>query len=95
MEEPASSREDLTIKEKTYKSFSKLIRMVLNLCFSSFYFGYALAYLGTFDFENIVPIFSITMDKETAQGLLNGCVPIGAGIGALSSSILLRKFSRR
>ncbi len=35
------------------------------------------------------------MDPETAQGLYNGCVPVGGGIGALTSFILIRRFSRK
>jgi hypothetical protein len=30
-----------------------------------------------------------------AKGLLTGCIPIGGGIGALSSNILLKKLTRR
>jgi hypothetical protein len=51
--------------------------------------------LGTFDFDNIIKIFGITMSKTTAEGLLNGMVPIGGGIGALTSFLLLKYFSRR
>lgn len=69
--------------------------MVLNICLSPFYFGYSIQYLGTFDFENIKTIFNITIDTETAKGLANGCVPIGGGIGALTSFIILKKFSRK
>ena len=69
--------------------------MVLNLCLSPFYFGYGLGYFGSFEFENLVKIFNITMDQEVAQSILQGLVPVGGGIGALSSSFLLKTFSRR
>lgn len=70
--------------------------MVLNICFSPFYFGYTIQYLGTFNFENIIEIYGITItDLELANGLYNACVPIGGGIGALSSFFLLKKFSRK
>jgi hypothetical protein len=69
--------------------------MVLNICLSPFYFGYTITYLGTFTFTNISEIFHIDMSKETAQGLFNGCIPVGAGIGALTSFILLQKLSRK
>lgn len=35
------------------------------------------------------------MDKDVAEGLLQGCIPIGAGIGAVLSFLLLKNFSRR
>ncbi len=35
----------------TYQSFCKCLLRVIVLCLSSFYFGYTLAYLGTFDFS--------------------------------------------
>ena len=69
--------------------------MVINLCLSPFYFGYSLAYLGSFDFDNIITIFGISMDKNLANGLIQGCIPIGGGIGALSSFLLLRYLSRK
>ena len=31
-----------------YQSFPKLILMVLNICLAPFYFGYNIAYFGTF-----------------------------------------------
>jgi hypothetical protein len=30
-----------------------------------------------------------------AQGILNGCIPIGAFIGAAGSSFIIQRFSRR
>jgi hypothetical protein len=39
--------------------------------------------------------FSIDLDDGTASGVLNGCIPVGALVGALISSILIAKFSRR
>lgn len=69
--------------------------ITLNICLSSFYFGFTMQYLGTFDFEIIRKLYKINFDEETAFGLYNGCVPIGAGIGALSSFILLKNLSRK
>ena len=69
--------------------------MISNLCLGSFYFGYSVAYFGSFDFNNIVIIFGIQMQKDLANGLIQGCIPIGAGIGALASSLLLKYLSRR
>ena len=80
---------------KTYKSFFALLLRVINLCLGSFYFGYGLAYFGTFKFDTIAEIFGIEGNIETVEGLLQGCIPVGGGIGALSSSIILKRFSRR
>jgi uncharacterized protein (DUF697 family) len=62
---------------------------------SPFYFGYTIAYFSSIDIEVLMDIYGITWSKNFAQGLFQGCVPIGAGIGAVSSSILLKKLSRR
>lgn len=35
------------------------------------------------------------MDIETARGVLNGCIPVGAGVGALVAKKLTHMFSRR
>jgi hypothetical protein len=40
-------------------------------------------------------VFQIDFDKGVMQGILNGCVPIGALTGALISSIVIARFSRR
>lgn len=89
---------DNPLLEKTvrYRSFFKLTLMILNICMSPFYFGYTIQYLGTFDIELTMKLYNITsMSKETANGLLQGCVPIGAGIGALTSFLLLKYLSRK
>ena len=61
----------------------------------AFYFGYTIAYFSSIDFDTLIEIYSIQWEKSTAQGLLTGCVPIGGGIGALSSNLLMRVVSRR
>ena len=35
------------------------------------------------------------MKKDLANGLIQGCIPVGAGIGALLSSLLIKFLSRR
>lgn len=69
--------------------------MVLNIALSSFYFGYCIVYFGQLDIEAVREIVGFEVSPTVAQGLLNGCIPVGALLGALSSSILLAKFSRR
>ena len=41
------------VKEITYRSFLRLFLMIANLGWGSFYFGYGVAYFGTFEFETI------------------------------------------
>ena len=69
--------------------------MVLNICMSPYYFGYNLAYFGTFEYQNIKEIFHVTLEDNLANGLLQGCIPVGAGIGALGSFLLLKYLSRK
>ena len=44
---------------KTYRSFRRILSRVLNICLSSFYFGYTLAYFGSFNFDVLTEIFEI------------------------------------
>ena len=81
--------------QQRYKSFPQLFLVVSTFALGVFYFGYVIAYFSTIDIDAIIKIYNITWDRTTAQGLLTGCVPIGGGIGALASNILLKRFSRR
>ena len=78
-----------------YKSFMRVLLLGVNLSLSSFFFGYGIVYLGLFEFSNIAEIFSIEIDLSLAEGLLQGCIPIGAAIAALITSVLLKVLSRR
>lgn len=69
--------------------------IVWNITLASFYFGYCLVYLGTIPIETIMKIYNIDFDKGVTKGILNGCVPMGALCGALVSSIIISKFSRK
>lgn len=40
-------------------------------------------------------VYGINLDKDLALGLLVGCLPIGAGAGALGSNLLMKNYSRR
>lgn len=79
----------------TYKSKAQITLIVLNIALSSFYFGYCMVYFGQLNISSILDILSFDMDPNVAKGLLNGCIPVGGLFGALSSSILLNKLSRR
>jgi hypothetical protein len=82
-------------KRETYKSIFQVSAIAWNIALSSFYFGYCIAYLGTLPIHTIKKVFTTEMEDATTQGLLNGCIPIGALFGALSCSFFLKRFSRR
>ena len=69
--------------------------MVATYALGAFYFGYTIAYFSSIEFDTIKDIYDVTWADSLAKGLLTGCVPIGGGIGALSSNIVMKKFSRR
>jgi hypothetical protein len=73
----------------------QLVVVVSTYALGAFYFGYAIAYFSSIDFDSVITIYGINWDKTTAQGLLTGCIPIGGGIGALASDLLIKRFSRR
>lgn len=85
----------LVTQQAKHKSTYQLILISLTIALSSFYFGYTLIYMGAIPFKSIMLIYSITMNEGTAQGILNGCIPIGALFGALGSSLLINRSSRR
>ena len=67
----------------------------ITLCMSSVYFGYMLVYLSAIDFPVIANIYSITYDLSFAQGLSQGVLPIGAAVGAMLSTLIISRLSRR
>ena len=79
-----------------YKSYPYLLRLCLNICLSSFYFGFSNGYFNAINFDHIVQIFHIEKyPKAAAQGILTGFMSVTGGLGAFSSSYLLQKFSRK
>jgi len=40
-------------------------------------------------------LFEITIPSDVAKGVITGCMPIGAGVGALAGTKLIHVFSRR
>ncbi len=69
--------------------------VVATFALGTFYFGYTIAYFSSIDFDTLIKVYDISWGRTTAQGILTGCVPIGGGIGALASDILMKRFSRR
>ena len=65
------------------------------LTLSNLFFGFTLVYLSAIDFPVIAKIYSIEFDLYFAQGLFQGVLPIGGAVGALSSSYLVSKLSRK
>jgi hypothetical protein len=78
-----------------YKPIKEILMIIFNIALSSFYFGYSMVYLSSIDFATIYNLFNITINYQVAQGILVACIPIGGGLGAVSSSLLLSRFSRR
>ncbi len=69
--------------------------MTWNIALGFFYYGYCLVYLGAIPIVTILATFQTDVAPGIAQGLLNGCIPVGAFLGALSSSLIISRFSRR
>lgn len=80
-----------------HKSTLFIFFVCINAALASFYVGYALVYISTFqDFSTIIDIYDIRIGTEdVTESVITGCVPIGAMVGALASSLLLSKLSRR
>lgn len=53
-----------------------------------------MSYFNSIDFDSIVNILDLHIERSLGQGLLTGCIPISACIGALMSSLLLKYFTR-
>jgi uncharacterized protein (DUF697 family) len=69
--------------------------IIFNIALSSFYFGYTMVYLPAIDFAAIYKLYGIDINYQVAQGILVACAPIGGGLGAVSSSLLISRVSRR
>jgi hypothetical protein len=84
--------------EDTYKSFRKILQNVLVITLGSFYFGYTLTYISTIPIVEVMNYFKIEQyvsSPSNVQGILSGIIPVGGGIGALLSSIVNKRLSRR
>ncbi len=83
------------IQPKTYQNTCHLIVIVIFLCFSSFYFGFSLAYLSSVQSTTLALYFGPAAGKSSTIGGLIGGLPIGAAFGALCAPIFMRLFSRK
>ena len=62
--------------------------MALFYNIGSFYYGYTLVYLNTMPFSELYNIFGISMDQDTSEGLLVGCIPLGAAFGGVGMKLV-------
>jgi hypothetical protein len=62
---------------------------------SLFHYGYTVIYLTQIPTETIKEIYNINLENAATEGLLNGFAPIGGLFGAIASSFLIPRFSRR
>ena len=76
----------------------------MNATLSSFWVGYSLVYVGALHTEDFKPIimdqYGLNFGDEgnsirNTQAIVQGLIPIGAMGGALLSSVLIKKVSRK
>ena len=86
------------LSSKQYTSFCRVLLICINACLSAFFVGYSLIYMGTLpNFQFIIDTYHIGSHStfSLTQSLVQGCVPVGAIFGALSSGWFLKRFSRK
>jgi hypothetical protein len=81
--------------KKRYKSKLMISLMTQSIALGFFFFGYCLVYLGSIPIDTILSVFGSNYSRGIAQGLLNGCIPVGGFLGAMFSSVITKHFSRR
>ena len=86
-----------TVNIKKHKSTVFIFFVCINAALSAFFIGYSLVYISTIqNFETIIKIYGIKIGgADVTESVVTGCVPIGSMIGAILSSIMLKKLSRR
>ena len=86
------------LSPRQHRSFCRVLLICINASFSGFFVGYSLIYMGTLpDFQFVIDTYHIGSHSTFAltQSLVQGCVPVGAIFGALSSGQFFQRFSRR
>ena len=79
-----------------YQSYNYLFKVCLNICLTSFMFGFGNSNFNAIAFDDVIQIYGLqTYPRATTQGLLTGCLSVMGGIGAFCSSYLLQKLTRR
>ncbi|EAR90160.1 sugar porter (SP) family MFS transporter (macronuclear) [Tetrahymena thermophila SB210] len=88
-------KDQLTEKEQNYKSFAKVLAMVLVASIGSLYFGYSLGVMSLAQ-DTIFAVFDVDSDKKDMySSLINASIPLGAMIGSISAGLLLNYVSRK
>lgn len=86
---------DTKIEEK-YNSYKQILNITINICLSSFTFGFFNGYFNSISFKNIYEIYRMEgYQPSTMQGLLTGILSLTGGIGAYMSKYLLTFFTRK
>ena len=100
----SSTKEGNPLIGNKYKSFPQLVAICINACLSSFFVGYSLVYVGALHPEDFKPIImeqyhlnlgdSANSIRNT-EAIVQGLIPIGGMIGALLTSPLFKRVSRK
>lgn len=72
-----------------------LTGVVCGLCLSPFYYGYTLTYISTIPTDIMGKYFGYEASKPVIIGLLISVSFIGAGVGALCATFIMRALSRK
>ena len=79
----------------TYKSQCQIMLIVLNTSLSCCFVGWGMDYFGAIPIDTALDIYHVTIDRHVAEGVINGCIPVGSLLGAFVCSLLTRRLSRR
>jgi len=77
-----------------HKSSLKVFLQVMAVCFGAFFFGYSLGVYNNAK-DTMHTILGLTENLPFYDGLISSLIPAGALVGAISSGIVLDKFSRK
>lgn len=88
-----------------YKSYFKLLMICANASLSAFFVGYSLVYMGSLSVSNfstaILDDYGFNKldwshnSTSLYKSLIQGAIPVGAIVGALLSSQVIKYLSRR
>jgi hypothetical protein len=81
--------------KKTYRSFIYISLMTWCIAVSFFIYGYFLVDVAQIPSYTLNEIYKIGLEAGLTIGLLNGILPVGGLVGALLSSFIIVRFSRR
>lgn len=84
-----------TITTVKYKDTCKLTTMVALICMSTLYYGLCLSMISAVSAGVIGTYFGSWAGQSSTIGLLIGFFPIGGAIGAVSSRIFIKYFTRK